>query len=224
MVAIVTAKNFDLYETAMEEMYRLRYFVAIEELGWQLPDSEGSRDKDAYDRDDTIYFLDFDDAGELIGTARLNPTTKPHLMTDIFPTLCSFTDIPVAPDIYEFSRFLVKKTGVNRRVNIRSQARLCLAVVEYCLAANIKQVSWVSYKRSYPLALRMWETRPLGLPRYFEVDDKDYIAAISDMTLTSLRRTQKLAKMDDPVGRITVPLARAPSLFSFPKPHHMEYS
>ncbi len=212
MVHIVTSANRYLYREEIEEMYSLRYHVAVNEMGWTIPNMDQKRDKDAYDREDTVYFLKFDASGLVIATARLNPTLRPHLMTDVFPHLCEFTGVPRAHDIYEYSRFLVKKTGVKRRENLEAQAQINLAIVEYCLAAKIKQVSWVSYKRSYPLALRMWKTQPLGLPQYFNQDDAHYIAALSDMTTESLQRTRDLAGMHKPVSRMTVPLEIAPQL------------
>ena len=212
MVDIVTSANRYLYHNALEEMYALRYHVAVNELGWTIPNTADQRDKDEFDFDDTIYFLKFDDERRLIATARLNPTTRSHLMTEVFPHLCHFSGVPKADNIFEYSRFLVRKDGVSRRANIEAQAHISLAIVEYCLAANIRQVSWVSYKRSYPLALRMWKTRPLGLPQYFEADDTEYIAALSDMNLESLRRTRDLARIQYPVCNITVPIEIAPQL------------
>ena len=216
MVHVITPANRYLYKWELEEMYRLRYDVAVNELGWSIPNVGDKHDKDNYDYDNTIYFLERDNTGHLIATARLNPTTQPHLMTDVFPDLCEFDGVPIAPDIYEYSRFLVKRNGVDRKVNLRAQAHISLAIVEYCLAAEIKQVSWVSYKRSYPLALRMWTTRPLGLPQYFESDDAHYIAALSDMTEESLQRTRDLARIQVPVCRITLPLDAAPNLIKPP--------
>lgn len=212
MVHVVTSANRYLYREAIEDMHRMRYHVAVNELGWTLPEGLGGYDKDAYDRDDTVYLLDLNDDGRVVGTARLNPTTKPHLMTDVFADLCEFSGVPVGGDIFEYSRFLVKKQGISRRDNLLSQARVSLAIVEYCLAAGIHRLSWVSYKRSYPLALRMWKTRPLGLPQYFPADDAEYIAAISDMTDLSLQRTRDLARIQKPVCQITVPLEVAPEL------------
>lgn len=212
MVHVITPANRHLYTEAIEDMYRMRFHVAVKELGWLLPDQAGGYDKDKYDKDDTIYFLHHNEGGEIIATARLNPTTRGHLMTDIFSELCEFTGVPSGEHIFEYSRFLVKKENVSRRDNLTAQAYISLAVVEYCLAAEITHVTWVSYKRSYPLALRMWKTRPLGLPQYFEADKSDYIAAISEMSEESLRRTRDLARVKRPVCQITVPLEAAPDL------------
>ncbi len=193
MVHVIDRSNRHLYTQTLDEMFRLRYHIAVNELGWSIPNCKNEYDKDAFDHDETIYFIDFDPQGRLIATARLNPTTRPHLMSEVFSEYCEFSGVPQSDDIYEYSRFLVMKTGVGRRENLTAQARICLAVVEYCLVSNIRQVSWISYKRSYPLALRMWHTRPLGLPRLFIADQKEYIAAISDMTEDSLNRTRNLA-------------------------------
>lgn len=194
----------------------MRHHVAVNELGWTIPNMETARDKDEFDHDETIYFVELDAERHVIATARLNPTTRPHLMTEIFQKLCEFNGVPVGEDIYEYSRFLVKKSGIKRRTYANAQAHISLSIVEYCLAANIKQVTWVTYKRSYPLALRMWKTRPLGLPRYFASDDADYIAAISDMSEESLKRTRDLAHIQRPVCEITLPLEAAPQLTQLP--------
>lgn len=216
MVHVITEANQDLYGEALEAMYAMRYHVAVNELGWTIPNMGTGRDKDAYDRPDTVYFLEYDDAGQIIATARLNPTTKPHLMTDIFSKLCEFEGVPQSDLIYEYSRFLVRRQGVSRRRNLQAQAHISLAIVEYCLAAGITHVSWVSYKKSYPLALRMWKTRPLGLPQYFKDDDAHYIAALSEMSLESLQRTRDLAHIQKPVCQITLPLHIAPELSRLP--------
>lgn len=210
MVHIITSANRHLYGPEIEDMLRLRYRVAVEELNWSLPFDPKGIDRDDFDQADTIYFLDYSPSGELIATARLNPTTSPHLMSEVFEDLCNFTGVPVGEDIYEYSRFLVQKRGVPRRVNLAAQARISIAVVEYCLAAGIKHLSWVSYKRSYPLALRMWVSRPLGIPKFFEEDNAEYIAAISDMTEESLSKTRNLAKIHSPVSQMTVPLDVVP--------------
>ncbi|MGJ8562723.1 MAG: acyl-homoserine-lactone synthase [Alphaproteobacteria bacterium] len=216
MVHVITSANRDLYGEALEAMFVMRFHVAVNELGWTIPNMASGRDKDAYDREDTVYFIEYDDDGEVIATARLNPTTKPHLMTDVFSTLCEFDGVPQSDDVFEYSRFLVRKQGVSRRRNLEAQAHISLAIVEYCLAAGISHVSWVSYKKSYPLALRMWKTRPLGLPQYFKDDDAHYIAAISEMSPESLQRTRDLSRIQKPVCQITLPLQRAPHLTRLP--------
>lgn len=100
MVHVVTSANRYLYREEIEEMYALRYQVAVNELGWTIPNMTEKRDKDAYDREDTVYFLKFDSSGTLIATARLNPTLRPHLITDVFSRLCEFGGVPKAPDIF----------------------------------------------------------------------------------------------------------------------------
>ncbi len=223
MIEIITSTNRHLYKYELSRMFEMRYDVAVNELGWSIPDIEKNYDLDEFDHDETVYFLSFDKDRNIIGTARLNPTTRPHLMSEVFPGLCRFKGVPVSPEIYEYSRFLVRKRGVDRAENIRVQAHISLAIVEYCLAAKISQISWLTYRRSYPLALRMWKTRPLGFPQYFEEDDAHYIAAISDMTPESLRRTRDLAHIQHPVSNILLPIEYAPSLALLNKPQKLNF-
>ena len=43
--------------------------------------------------------------GEVIGTARLLPTTRPYLLAEVFPQLLNGAPAPDAPEVWELSRF-----------------------------------------------------------------------------------------------------------------------
>ena len=217
MVDVVTSLNRMYYEKALENMFTMRHHVAINELGWTIPGQGTGKDKDQFDTDDTIYFLEFDETGRVIGTARLNPTTRPHLLTDIFPELCDLQSPPVGDDIFEYSRFMVLRKGVPKDVHLRTRVRITLAIIEYCVSAGINKISWVTYKQKYPIAVDMWNTRPLGLPRHFEDDNADYIAAVSDMTPEGLARTRDIARIQTPVCSMTLPLQQVPVNLRQPK-------
>jgi len=190
MVDIVTHENRSLYVDALDEMFRLRYQVAVNEMGWPLPNA-----KDGYD----------------IG-ARLNPTIKPNLLSEIFPNYCDFGTIPKHEKIYEYSRYMVTKQGLSQEEFIRARANITLAVNEFCLAYGIEQVTLLTYMKNYPIAAHIWDTLPLGTPQVYDVDGTQYIAAICTLTEEGLERSRKYAGVTDKVASMVVPLTYAKQL------------
>lgn len=98
-----TAKS--LHTSVMTGMARYRHKVFVERLGWQLQCRNG-QEYDQFDRDDTVYIVGQDDeTGEISGTARLLPTTRPYLLREVFPHLMADQPLPCSGDIWELSRF-----------------------------------------------------------------------------------------------------------------------
>lgn len=223
MVEIVTHQNKSLYEAELRDMFEMRYRVA-KELGWELPAAKDGLDIDQFDREDTIHFLEFNDQRQVKACARLNPTTKPNLLSDIFPEFCELGGIPDDPKVYEYSRYMVEKAGQSKLDFLMARARITLAINEYCLENAIDRVTVLTYMKNYPIACAIWKTRPLGVPRVYAPDDAKYIAAISDMTDEGLDKARAFARIKEPVASFIVPLplkfaGRAPL-----SPNAIEYS
>ena len=197
MMELVTAVNRHAYGAELEEMYRMRFRSAME-MGWTLPDARDGRDKDQFDRDDTVYVLEFDDDRRVIGCGRVNPTTKPTLLSEVFPEYCE-AGVPNDPAIHEYSRCMLSLEDLGPRRFVRVRARINVAVNEYCLAVGIPKVAMLTYKRHYPLITRNWRTRPLGLPRECPDDQATYIACVSDMTVVGLECLKKSQFVSGPV-------------------------
>lgn len=89
-----------------DPMYRLRYRVFFERLGWQVQVADG-REIDEFDDTHNVYQLATDARGGVVGGWRLRPTTLPYMMKDVFPQLLGGNAAPVDPDIWEISRFAV---------------------------------------------------------------------------------------------------------------------
>ena len=97
----------------LDEMFALRYKVAVDEWGWSIPTAHSGSDKDQFDTELTTYVLVFNDEHRLVACSRLNPTIHPHLLSEIFPEHCSFIGVPVGAKIWELSRFIVDKTQLS---------------------------------------------------------------------------------------------------------------
>ena len=182
MVQIITPDMHAAHTDELEAIFALRAAV-IKRWGWNVPGMEPGRDKDQFDTENTVYFLDTDqDTGEAVGTARFNPTTGPHLLSEIFPHMCEFQGVPASEDTWEAPRYMIDTKGVPDWQSKRSRSRLALALNNYALENGIRKMSWLSTIPLYRNMKNLWPTIPLGTPLHHEDDDNTYIAASSEMT------------------------------------------
>lgn len=187
MAHVVRPNDRWLYRAMIEAMHRQRYDIAVEQWGWKIPDVRFGYDKDEFDTDDTVYLLEICPATkQLIGSVRLNPTTKPHMMSEVFPDLCDIKGVPTGPDIWEGSRFILDHTVVPKEQFNYARIRLSAAMTNFCIQEDIASVTWMTHEHLYNMALKRWSTQPLGVPKYFEADQSTYIAAKSEMTVWAL--------------------------------------
>lgn len=192
MVDIVSKENAHLYADVIDEMHRMRYRVAVEQWGWRIPDIEPGYDRDDYDTDETIYFLSLDSTGEkVLACSRLNPTTGPTLLSDVFPHHCEFGEPPRDPTVYELSRYVVDAQAMSKETAIAVRARMSSAVNLFCLQTGIRSLAILTYMNSYARSLRVWPTRPLGRPQYYDNEQATYVAALCDMTPEGLRKLRE---------------------------------
>ena len=100
----VSGEPAELRPGLMADMARYRHKVFVQKLGWQL-ECENALEYDQFDRDDTVYVIAKNTAGEVVGTARLLPTVRPYLLGEVFPQLLHGLPVPSSPDVWELSRF-----------------------------------------------------------------------------------------------------------------------
>jgi len=87
-----------------QQVASYRYKVFVENLGWDLHSPDG-HEQDQFDRPDTLYVAARNNEGEICGCARLLPTTRPYLLSEVFPQLLNGAEPPNSADIWELSRF-----------------------------------------------------------------------------------------------------------------------
>lgn len=103
-ITIGTQKNIALDELA--DMYRFRAKVFGERMGWEVAVLSGM-EIDDYDALAPHYMLIHDDANRLCGCWRLLPTQGPYMLRNTFSQLLHGEPAPVAPDVWELSRFAI---------------------------------------------------------------------------------------------------------------------
>lgn len=207
MVDIVTPRNRHIFAEYLEEMHRQRYRVLVEGAGWRIPDIEPGIDKDAFDTDRTIYLLEIDPVSrQLLASVRFNPTTGPHMMSEVFSHQCEVGGVPVAPDIWEGSRYVFEKARMDAETFARCRLIMGIAMTEFCLAHGISSMTWLTHAVLYQAAQKWWPTRALGTPKFYESDRAEYVAAISDMTVESLAGLRSAIGEDGPILFVRDPI------------------
>lgn len=157
-VNIVTGTSADLSMEIMAGVARYRHRVFVEKLGWQLR-CENALEYDEFDRDDTVYVVAHDAANEVVGTARLLPTTRPYLLDEIFPHLLKGLPPPRSPDVWELSRFAA--------VDFSSQGGSALAQFSSPIAVGLLQACLDCAARHG--AKRFITVSPLGVERLLRI-------------------------------------------------------
>jgi acyl homoserine lactone synthase len=91
-------------------LLRYRHSIFVEKLGWDIPRRDGM-ESDQFDREDTVHVAARDDGGEVSAYSRLLPTTKPYLLSEVFPQLMDGQCLPCRDDTWELSRFTAKDSS-----------------------------------------------------------------------------------------------------------------
>ncbi|WP_200821191.1 acyl-homoserine-lactone synthase [Oceanicoccus sp. KOV_DT_Chl] len=112
MLNFIEGRSKHLSDHLKDTMYHYRYQVFVERLGWEL-DTAHNREVDEFDHDGTRYLIAQDKHEDIIGFARMLPTTQPYLLEHIFPELLNGMPPPKENTVWELSRFTsmdLKKT------------------------------------------------------------------------------------------------------------------
>lgn len=188
MFRIIRPDNRHEYQDLVDEMHKMRYRVVVKEWGWDIPGIEPGYDKDQFDTDETVYVIVQTDGGDVVATSRMNPTNRPHMLSELFSDYCDLQPYPVGDNVWECSRFVTDRSMMVDPVeDFRIRCRLGLGLTVFCLDNGISRLSWLTHQKFYNLVQRVWKTEPLGLPRR-EGDDWAWIPAVSEIDQGTLDR------------------------------------
>jgi acyl-homoserine lactone synthase len=107
MIHIVTQENAHLYREEMEQAYRLRHRVFVDEMKWTNLTKPDGREIDQFDDEYAVHMLYIGGNGKVLGYQRMLPSTRPHLLSVVLPQLCE-DERPVGPHIWEWTRYCVE--------------------------------------------------------------------------------------------------------------------
>lgn len=148
-------------EQVMRAMFAARKSVFVDLLKWDVPVIAGRYEIDQFDNKHATYLVLADSDGGHIASARLLPTTRPHILDSFYADLCALAP-PRGPTICEVTRFCIDRS-LNR--NERRQARdiLVHTLANHALAHGITaytaiaQAGWCDQIERFG-----WRCKPLG--------------------------------------------------------------
>ncbi|HKC03243.1 MAG TPA: acyl-homoserine-lactone synthase [Sphingomicrobium sp.] len=164
MIVIGSQSREPAKEPRLRAMFEARKQVFVDLLKWEVPVLDGRYEVDQFDDEHAVYLIVADAAGEHFGSARLLPTTRPHILDSLFPNLCA-SEPPRSPDCFEITRFCLGRNQ-SARARLETRNRLVLGLAQYALENGIStytgvaELSWLQQILAFG-----WRCRPLGLPR-----------------------------------------------------------
>lgn len=205
MIYIVNAENRALFDAELSAMHRARKHIFVDRLGWQLSVRNGE-EIDEYDTDCTTYLLTQSPQVTPIASARLLPTTGPHLMSNQFAHTCE-GGAPRGDHIWEASRFC-PSPALSRRERIAALWPIFCGILETALLYDIAQIIFTANTALLPLALKCgWHARVLG-PTF--ADGADTATAVCvEVDRAGLRTLRRRFLVPSPITRFVSPARRA---------------
>jgi len=148
---------------ALRPMFADRKRLFVDLLGWQVPVVAGDYEIDRFDDSACVYLIDSGPDDPHLGSLRLLPTTRPHILDTLFPGLCDSV-VPRGPGIREITRLcLPTRLGAARRLEVRN--RLISAMIDHALCEGIEALTGVVELNFLDQILDMgWRCAPLGAP------------------------------------------------------------
>jgi len=150
-------------DRVMRGMFAARKAVFVDLLKWDVPVLDGAFEVDQFDTEHAHYIVLTDANGGHLGSARLLPTLRPHILDSLYPELCD-RDPPRAEDIFEITRFCLDRSlcAAERRT-VRDT--LVTALAEHALARGVTGYTAIAEMAWFQQILAFgWRCRPLGLP------------------------------------------------------------
>jgi acyl-homoserine lactone synthase len=165
MVQVISFDNRERHLAVVNSMYEDRKRVFVDQLKWDVPVVDGRYEIDQFDTPDAIYLIASDRRDNRhIGSVRVLPTTKPHVLGDIFPQLCE-GGVMIGEDVWEISR-LCYAPHLDKQANMAVRRDLGVAMIEFGLLYGISTFTGVAHMQwlSQILASGM-DVAPLGVPQ-----------------------------------------------------------
>lgn len=164
MVAIEVGAGQPSESAALRGMFEARKRVFVDLLKWDVPVLDGRYEVDQFDDEHARYIIVSDSRGDHLASARLLPTTRPHILDTLFPDLVA-GEVPRGPDIMEITRFCLER-GCDATERRCARNRLVTALVAFAIGSGVRTFTGVAEQAWLQQVLAFgWKCRPLGLPR-----------------------------------------------------------
>ena len=167
MIIVKNGREEPSGNRTLRAMFEDRKSVFVDLLKWDLPVLEGRFELDEFDDEHATYLIVADQNGDHLGSARLLPTVRRHILRDLFGQLCAAPP-PAGEHVFEITRFCLsrRQDAAARR---RTRDQLVSALAAYALETNIQtytgvaEIAWLQQILAFG-----WRCRPLGVPIRFD--------------------------------------------------------
>jgi acyl-homoserine lactone synthase len=159
-------KGFDRKQTELLDLaFRFRHEAFVEEAGWENLRRKDGREFDQFDTADTIHIIAMK-YNCVQAYSRLNPTTKPHVLSEIYPELAS-RGLVQENTAWEWSRMGTAKKARNDGRGWTGPIGLLFRCVTYtALKHDIETLIWQAHPVWISRASELgFSPYPLGLPQ-----------------------------------------------------------
>lgn len=151
-----------------DRIYAFRHAYFVEYLRWESCRQADCRERDRFDGPDGVHILG-EEGAEILAYARLLPTTRPHLLSHLYPEILQGRPAPTGPRIYEWTRHAIaprmrEATVATAFSNVVSGA-VALAADCLDLAGLLVQLHPTLVDR---LMETGWDPEPLAYPMKWE--------------------------------------------------------
>ena len=191
-IHVINEANRHLYGAELEAFFKARHRIYVEEKEWRDDDGTGL-EIDQFDTPEATYLIGMENDDVITGT-RLIPTSAPHMLSEVFPHLCSFQGVLRADDVAEWTRGFIVPEYRERGIGpIKGQ--ICGTVMEYCLKEGVGRIGGIQDLYFLPVWKRYkWAVRPAGNPEL--VAGRWCVAAFFDVTADARDRALDAAGLD----------------------------
>jgi acyl-homoserine lactone synthase len=187
-ILVVDWSNKALYQEQLKRYFQLRHEIYVVERKWRALARPIAIEMDAFDNEHAVYLIAIDGRGDVVGGTRLVPTTKPHLLCDVFPELANGSP-PRASDIYEWTRFFIALPYRSSGKPAHLAGEMLCGLLEASQQLGIRKISVVC-EAFWPDRLRAigWTVELLGDP--LNQDDCEIVGVLLEVTEAALAGTR----------------------------------
>jgi N-acyl-L-homoserine lactone synthetase len=168
MVYAITKATRGLFTIELDSMHRDRKRVFVDRLKWNVPVVDDVYEKDQFDNENAVYIVATDaDTGQHHASLRLTPTLKPHMLRDVFSTLCE-DGVPAGPHIWELTRICISPS-LPRELARKSLGLIWLGALEFGLDEGITTMTGLTHTAMFAnIQASGIQIEPLGPSKDFD--------------------------------------------------------
>ena len=168
MVYAISHANRFQFGHELDTMFRDRKRVFVDRLKWNVPVVDGVYEKDQFDTEDATYIVCADpQSGDHQASLRLIPSLKPHMLRDVFHTLCE-DGVPIGPDIWEMTRICLSPSLARGEAR-QAFGRIWLGALEFGIDQGVAVMTGLTHGPMFSNILAAGiDIEPLGPTQLFE--------------------------------------------------------